>query len=104
VTALVLRTDQENAEYIRRRFGELRQGRAHRAGYDEAAYRRGHERGADVSLVPSGALDATPRTGGRLARQAPSPSGTTTAAGVWRPPAPGLDVPAIAGRRRTMWQ
>jgi hypothetical protein len=56
VTALVLRTDEENAEYVRRRFGELRQGRARRAGFDEAAYRRGHERGVDVSLAPDHAL------------------------------------------------
>ena len=28
--ALVLRTDQENAEYIERQFGQLRQGRARR--------------------------------------------------------------------------
>ena len=56
VTALVLRTDQENAAYIRQHYGEPRQGRARRAGYHAAAYQRGHERGADVSLTASRAL------------------------------------------------
>jgi len=56
VTALVLRTDQENAAYIRQHYGEPRQGRARRAGYHAAAYQRGHERGADVSLAASRAL------------------------------------------------
>ncbi|MGI8492835.1 MAG: DUF2786 domain-containing protein, partial [Acidimicrobiales bacterium] len=36
VTALVLRTDQENADYIRRRYGEPRQGRPRRVGYHAA--------------------------------------------------------------------
>jgi hypothetical protein len=67
VTALVLRTDRENADYMRRRFGELRQGRVHRAGYHEAAYRRGHERGGDVSLAPAPHL--RPRRGGGLAHR-----------------------------------
>jgi hypothetical protein len=52
VTALVLRTDQENTEYIRTRFGALRAARARRRGYYAAAYQRGHERGEDVSLSP----------------------------------------------------
>jgi len=56
VTALVLRTDQENADYIRQRYGEPRQGRARHVGYHAAAYQRGHERGADVSLTASRAL------------------------------------------------
>jgi len=56
VTALVLRTDQENATYIRQRYGEPRQGRARRVGYHAAVYQRGHERGADVSLTASRAL------------------------------------------------
>jgi len=56
VTALVLRTDQENAAYIRQRYGEPRQRRARRLGYHAAAYQRGHERGADVSLTASKAL------------------------------------------------
>ncbi len=56
VMALVLRTDQENAAYIRQHYGEPRQERARRAGYHAAAYQRGHERGADVSLAASRAL------------------------------------------------
>ncbi len=56
VTALVLRTDQENAAYIRQHYGEPRQGRARRVGYHAAAYQRGHERGADVSLTAARAL------------------------------------------------
>jgi len=56
VTALVLRTDQENAAYIWQRYGEPRQGRPRRDGYHAAAYQRGHERGADVSLTASRAL------------------------------------------------
>jgi Protein of unknown function (DUF2786) len=52
VTALVLRTDQENADYIRQRFGALRSGRARRRGYHAGAYQRGEERGDDVSLSP----------------------------------------------------
>jgi len=56
VTALVLRTDQENVAYIRQHYGEPRQRRARRVGYHAAAYQRGHERGADVSLTASRAL------------------------------------------------
>ncbi len=52
-TALVLRADQENAEYIHQRFSQLRTGRARRRGYSATAYQRGNERGVDVSLTPS---------------------------------------------------
>jgi len=51
VTALVLRTGQENADYIARRFGELRDAKSRRRGYHAGAYQRGNERG-DVSLAP----------------------------------------------------
>jgi hypothetical protein len=66
VTALVLRTDQENADYIRQRYGELRSGRARRRGYHAGAFQRGTERGADISLLPGHALctqAAAPHTG-----------------------------------------
>jgi hypothetical protein len=56
VRALVLRTDQENADYIRAKFGALRKGRPRRAGYCTDAFERGNERGADVSLVPMSRL------------------------------------------------
>ncbi len=63
VTALVVRTDQENADYIRQHFGAVRQCKTRRARYDTAAYRRGHERGGDVSLVPSRAPGSRPAHG-----------------------------------------
>jgi hypothetical protein len=53
VTALVLRTEQENAAYIQRRFGQVRSGRSRRAYYHAGAYARGQERGDDVSLAPA---------------------------------------------------
>lgn len=53
VTALVLRTDHENADYIRTHHGELRKGRPRRAEYHAGAYERGKDRGGDVSLSPS---------------------------------------------------
>jgi hypothetical protein len=52
ITALVLRTDQENAEYLQHHYGELRKGRARRAGYYARAWQRGQERAGDVSLTP----------------------------------------------------
>ena len=58
VMALVLRTDQENAEYIQRRYGELRKGRARRAGYYATAWQRGQVRADDVSLTPHKRLDS----------------------------------------------
>lgn len=56
VTALVVRTDQENAAYIDQHFGELRKGRPRRAGYHAGAYERGKDRGGDVSLAPKSRL------------------------------------------------
>lgn len=53
VTALMLRTDQENQDFIARRHGDLREVRSRRRGYHAGAYQRGHERGGDVSLAPS---------------------------------------------------
>jgi hypothetical protein len=61
VTALVLRTEQENDNYIRQRFGEVQKGRGPRRGYHAGAWQRGHERGADVSLVPAPKLHASRR-------------------------------------------
>ena len=48
VTALLLRTDQENQDFIARRHGDLREVHSRRRGYQ-----CGHERGGDVSLAPS---------------------------------------------------
>jgi hypothetical protein len=62
VTALVLRTDHENAAYIDQRFGDVRKGRPRRAEYHSGAYERGKQRGGDVSLAPRSRLkggDAT---------------------------------------------
>jgi hypothetical protein len=51
VTALVLRTDHENAAYIDQHFGEVRKGRPRRTGYHAGAYERGKDRGGDVTLA-----------------------------------------------------
>ena len=56
VTALVLRTGQDNDDYIARHFGRLRDVKARRRGYHAGAYERGQERGDDVSLAPSPGL------------------------------------------------
>jgi hypothetical protein len=53
VTALVVRTGQENDDYIARHFGQLRDVKSRRRGYHAGAYGRGKERGDKVSLVLS---------------------------------------------------
>jgi Protein of unknown function (DUF2786) len=58
IRALVVRTDQENDEYIRQHFGETRRGRARRAAYYASAVARGRRRGDDVSLAPTNALQS----------------------------------------------
>jgi Protein of unknown function (DUF2786) len=56
VTALVVRTEHENDEYILNRYEELRRGRPRRRGYHAGAYERGKQRGDDVSLGPMSRL------------------------------------------------
>ena len=48
----MVRTDQENQDYIAKEHGELREVRSRRRGYHAGAYQRGKERGDDVSLSP----------------------------------------------------
>ena len=56
VTALVLRTEQENADWIRKQHGELRRGKSRRRRYLSNAYERGQQRGGEVSLAPQARL------------------------------------------------
>jgi hypothetical protein len=62
VTALMVRTDQENQDYIAKQHGDLREVRARRRGYHAGAYQRGKERGGDVSLTPAPRLPSKRRT------------------------------------------
>jgi hypothetical protein len=48
----MVRTDQENEDYIAMRHGELREVRRRRRGYHAGAYQRGKERADDISLSP----------------------------------------------------
>jgi hypothetical protein len=56
VTALMVRTEQENQDYVAQQLGELRDVRSRRRGYHAGAYQRGKERGGDVSLSPLSSL------------------------------------------------
>jgi hypothetical protein len=60
ITALVLRTEQENTDYMRQRFGKTQKKRARSQRYVTDAYVRGKQRGADVSLAPMKTLRARP--------------------------------------------
>ena len=61
VTALMLRTEQENADWIRQHHGELHKAKARSSRYVASAYERGKQRGGDVNLAPQSRLrgDAT---------------------------------------------
>jgi len=52
VTALMLRTEQENADWIRKQHGELRTGKSRRRRYLANALERGQHRGDEVTLAP----------------------------------------------------
>jgi hypothetical protein len=56
VTALVLRTDHENADWIRKRHGALRKGKSRSRRYLADAYERGQQRGGEVTLAPQASL------------------------------------------------
>ena len=56
LTALMLRTEQENADWIRQHHGELRKAKNQRRRYLAGAYERGEQRGNDVSLTPRSRL------------------------------------------------
>jgi Protein of unknown function (DUF2786) len=56
VTALMLRTEQENADWIRKKHGELRRGKSRRRRYLAGAYERGQQRGLEVTLAPQARL------------------------------------------------
>jgi hypothetical protein len=68
--ALVVRTEQENDQYIRQHFGETQPGRARRTAYNASAFGRGKQRGDDVSLAPTNALQSA-RNAARLAKETP---------------------------------
>jgi hypothetical protein len=56
VTALVLRTEHENADWIRKHHGALRKGKSRSRRYLADAYERGQQRGGEVTLAPQARL------------------------------------------------